>query len=549
MVKLGEVIESRSRDVDLIIQEVALMKQLIKERSHPLSLLRELISNAGAREVGATEIKIRYTVDDDGHIFEVIDDGCGMNYTGQRAMPGRLDKFLGLGLSSLIGMKSDEFSWKGLGSKLAYQSRGIEMDTWCGSGEAMRVEVHEPWSSIERNLIPKPKLFMYKPEEGQKTGTCIKVFGHPPHRVEEPFTTEEIKKFLLHRTFIGFTREREKRPKIFLSVLGQTEILEFGFPELTFIAREKERDKGTIFVSERQTVTKSGTNRSVSVSMKGFYTWHEEDYGLDKNQMNTGLILSAKGIPYFDLDMEEYGSRNLRTARPGANKCCLIVECDQIQEEMNISRSGLVDSENTDLFRKAVGNIFEKMESSQEYLKFRRFQEEVKIITDAETLDSKKQDLESENQRWVIYQSSESEKPVVLLREPENENDVLCLLWKLEALRALPFKTFQTLGHVGSGPDLIAHFQEDPQSPPDPYIYMEIEKRFYNYKIQGHILSQNPRVICWEIGKTPKIPISKTEKRYKHTAVKEGFQIHIFSIRLMDGIKVVTKKELSQFGL
>jgi hypothetical protein len=547
MVKLEDLAESKSRDVDLIIQEVALVKQLIKERSHPLSLLRELVSNAGAKEVGATEIRMRYTVDEEGQVFDVIDNGCGMNYTGQRMLPGRLDKFLGLGLSTIVGVKSDEFSWKGLGSKLAYQSRGIEIDTWCGSGDAIRVEVNEPWDTIERNLIPRPKIFMYKPDEGRKTGTSIKVFGHPPHRAGEPFTEEEIKRFLLHRTFIGFTRERENSPKVSLSVLGQTEIIEFGFPELKIVGKEK--DKGTVFVSERKTVTKSGTNRSVSIYMKGFYTWNEQDYGLEKNQMNTGLILSVKGIPYFKLDMEAHGSRNLRTARPGVNKCCLIVECDQLQEEMNISRSGLVDSENTDLFKKAVSEIFEKIESSQEYLKFRRFQEEAKIITDAESLESKKQSLESENQRWVVYQSSESEKPVVLLREPENENDVLCLLWKLEAISALPFKTFQTLGHVGSGPGLVVHFQEDAQSAPDSYTYIEIERRFYNYKIQGHILSQNPRVICWEIGKTPKISISKTDKKYKHTTVKDGFQIHIFSIRLIDGIKVIPKKEFSMYGL
>lgn len=547
MVKLGELIETKSKEIDLIIQEVALVKQLIKERSHPLSLLRELISNAASREVGATEIRIRYTVNEEGHVFEVIDNGCGMDYTGQRILPGRLDKFLGLGLSTIVGVKSDEFSWKGLGSKLAYQSREIEIDTWCGSGDAIRVEVNEPWNSIERNLIPKPKIFMYRPEESRRTGTSIKVFGHPPHRVEEPFTAEEIRRFLFHRTFIGFTRQRENKPKIFLSILGQTEEMELGFPELKFI--EERKAGGTVWVSERKTVTKSGTNRSLSVFMKGFYTWNEKDYGLDKSQMNTGLILSVRGIPYFNLDMEAYGSRNLRTARPGVNKCCLIVECDQLQEEMNISRSGLVDSENTDLSRRAVGEIFEKIESSNGYLKFRRFQEEARIITDAESLDSKRQNLESENQRWVIYQRSESEKPVMLLREPENENDVLCLLWKLEALGALPFEKFQTLGHGGSRPDLIVHFQEDVQSKFDPYTYIEIVKRFYNYKIQGHILSQNPRVFCWEIGKSPKIPISKSDKKYKHTAMKEDFQIQIFSIRLIDGIKVMPQKDLNKLGV
>lgn len=545
MAKLGDFMESKGKDIDLIIRVVSLMKHLIKERAGPLSLLRELISNSGAKEVGATEIRIRYTIDEEGHIFEVIDNGCGMNYTGEEKFPGRLDRFLGLGLSSIVGEKSDEFSWKGLGSKLAYQSRRIEINTWCGSGDAIKVEVNEPWSSIERNLIPKPKIFMYKPEEGRKTGTSIKVFGHPPHRKEQPFSIEEIKKFLLHRTFIGFTRKRENKPKVFLSVLGQTEEIDFGFPELKF----EETKEGTVFINEHKIVTKSGTNRSISVLIKGFYTWDAEDYGLDRNQMNTGLILSVKGIPYFSLDMEKYGSRNLRTARPGVNKCCFIVECDQIQEEMDIARSGLVDSEAADLFKKAVSEIFEKIESSQEYLKFRRVQEERKTVIGAETLETKKQQLESENQRWVIYQPSESEKPVILSREPENENDVLCILWKLEALGALPFKRFQTLGHAGLGPDLIVHFQEDAQSNPERYTSIEVENKFYNYKIHGHKPSQYPRVICWEIGKTPKIPISKTDKKYKHTAVREDFQIHIFSLRLMDGIKVLPKKEFSKYGL
>lgn len=542
MAKIGDIIKSQSKEVDPIINELSLMKQLIKERAHPLDLLRELISNSGAKEVEATEIRIKYTIDEEGHIFEVIDNGCGMDFTDNKLLPGRLDKFFGLGLSTIVGIKADEFSWKGLGSKLAYQSRRIEIDTWCGSGDAIKVEINEPWSSIERKVIPKPKVFTYKPEEGRKTGTSIKVFGHPPHRKERPFTTEEIKKFLLHRTFVGFTKQRENPPKIVLSVLGNTAEINFGFPELI----SKGTKRGTEFVDEHQVMTKNGTNRSISVHMKGFYTWDEKDYGLDKNQLNTGLILSVKGIPYFDLDMEVYGSRNLKNARPGVNKCCLVVECDQIQEEMNISRSGLVDSEDVDLFKAAVSKMFEKVESSDEYLKFRRIQEERKTITGAESLEVKKQNLESESQRWVVYQASDSDKPIILSREPENENDVLCVLWKLEALNALPFKKFQTLGHAGSGPDLIVHFQEDEQSNPDRYTSIEIENKFYNYTLHGHKPSQYPRVICWEIGKTPKLAINKTDKKYKSTTIKEDLQIHIFSLRLMDKVKILTKKELNQ---
>jgi len=549
MGRIDGIIKSQSKEVDPIINELSLMKQLIKERVHPLDLLRELISNSGAKEVGATEIKIKYTIDEEGHIFEVVDNGCGMDFTDDKLSPGRLDKFFGLGLSTIVGIKADEFSWKGLGSKLAYQSRRIEIDTWCGTGDAIKVEINEPWSSTERKLIPKPKVFTYKPEGDRATGTSIKVFGHPPHRKERPFTVEEIKKFFHHRTFVGFTKGRDVPPKVILSVLGNTEIIDFGFPELKF----KDDNEGTVFVDEDQKATKSGTNKTVSVHMKGFYTWDEKDYGLDKNQLNTGLILSVRGIPYFSLDMAEYGSRNLKNARPGVDKCCLVVECDQIQEEMNISRSGLVDSEDVDLFKSAVSKIFERIESSDEYLKFRRVQEDRKVVASAQELGIKKQELEAENQKWVVCQTPESKKPILLLREPEYEADVLCLLWKLEVLNALPFKKFQTLGYVGSGkkggPDLIAHFQEDEQSDQERYTPIEVENKFYNYIPHGHKPSQFPKVICWEIGKTPKLTINKTDKKYKFTTVKSEFQIHIFCLRLMDNVKVLSKKELSKYDL
>jgi hypothetical protein len=546
MQNLGDFMPSQGKDVNLLIQEVALMKLLVKERFHPLDLLRELISNSGAREVETKVIRIKYTVDEEGHIFEVIDDGCGMDFTGNKEDPGRLDKFLGLGLSTIVGIRSDEFSWKGLGSKLAYQSQKIVIDTWCGRGDAIRVEINDPWGSINRGTIPKPKKFTYEPEADRIRGTSIKVFGHPPHKKEKPFTLEEIKKFLLHRTFIGFTRNREIEPKISLSVLGHTEEINFGFPEL----KVKGSD-GTRLVNEHNTAKINGTNKSITVHMKGFYTWDDKDCGLDKNQLNTGLVLSVKGIPYFNLDMEEYGSRNLKLGRPGVDKCCLIVECDQIQEEMNISRSRLVDSETTDLFKKAVREIFEKIESSQEYLKFRRIQEDRRTVVSAEALGIKKQELESEEQSCVVYQKSESEKPIYLSREPECESDVLCILWKLEVLNALPFKTFMTLGYVGSGkkggPDLLVHFQEDEQSDQERYTPIEVENKFYNYIPHGHKPAQFPKVICWELGKTTKIPINKTDKRYKFTAVKDGVQIHIFSLRLMENLKIVSKRDLGKY--
>ncbi len=184
---IGEGLKAKTaREVNPAFSEVAIFKQLIKERAHPLDLIRELLSNAGAEEVGATKIEIGYTQDREGHIFDISDDGCGMNYTGNVDLPGRLDRFLGLGLSGIVGHRVDEFSWKGLGSKLSYQSRRVEIETCAGDPHQMYdVRVNEPWDTLDRNTVPKPRISEHPP---QRRGTRIRVIGHPPHQKGEPFT-------------------------------------------------------------------------------------------------------------------------------------------------------------------------------------------------------------------------------------------------------------------------------------------------------------------------------------------------------------------------
>jgi hypothetical protein len=294
-------------------------------------------------------------------------------------------------------------------------------------------------------------------------------------------------------------------------------------------------------------VKQNGTNLKFQVKMKGFYTWDAEKYGIDKTSLNTGLILSVKGIPYFDIDMEEYGSQNLRTANPGEKKCCLIVECDKIQEQMNISRSGLVDHPVSDLFKQGVAAIFRKIESSQQYSSFRKVSKKRKAIESADALEDKKRALESYDQRWVTYTDTEGNCKL-LGREPENEQDTLNLLWKLETIGGLPFAKFQTLAHAGQGPDLIVHFQEDRESQPDRYTVVEAERFFYNYKPHGHTPSQYPRVVCWDIG-TKAMRIDDTGKSHKKTANADGTQVNIFCIRYMPGISVVSRREIEDRGL
>ncbi|MCY3019649.1 MAG: hypothetical protein NTW87_11555 [Planctomycetota bacterium] len=544
MPQLRDLFPREGQEVNPLIKEVALVKNLIKERLHPLDLLRELLSNAGSREVGATEIRLSYYVNQHGHVFEIADNGCGMDYTGETGIPGRLDRFLGLGLSAIVGMKSDEFSWKGLGSKLAYQSQQVQIETYpAREKEVYKVEINDPWGTITKNNIPKPRIYRFPPSEGQQPGTKITIVGHPPHRREEPFTMEEIKSFLVHRTFAGFTCPREVTPRIFLTVMGTEKELAFGFPELAVAKRDDE----TRIVDETKEGTVPGTNVRIQVRMKGFYTWEAEKYDLSTDNYNTGLILSVKGIPYLDLDMEEYGSNSLRTANPGMKKCCLIVECDQIQEEMNISRSGLVDSAMTDLLKKLVGEIFRRIESSQDYLTFRKAPIKRKTRASAKALDEKKRRLESTEQRWVIHCNDDGHA-VLLGREPENENDALAILWKMEAYGVLPFAKFVTLAHAGDGPDLIIHFQEDRESQPDRYTVVEAERFFVNYDLHGHAPSQYPRVVCWDIGRK-RIEVNNTTRLWKKTAKVGEHLVHIFCLRHMPGIDVVGKAKAEELKL
>lgn len=549
MSTIGDFVKSSGKEVEILKNEIGIFKNLIQERKHPLDLLRELLSNAGAREVGATRIEIGYTHAREGHIFEISDNGCGMNYTGNAGFPGRLDRFLGLGMSAIVGEKSDEFSWKGLGSKLAYHSKRVEIETRFQGHPFYIVRINEPWSSLERNLLPKPYIAEYE-DSDEKPGTRIKVTGHPPHRIGEPFTFAEIKAFLLHRTFSGYTSHRDNPPEIVLSVLGQTEKLDFGFPEFRGI----DWTEGIILEKDKKRLVINILEKSPSIGLvrlRGFLVWEGDKYGLSRANLNTGLILSSRGIPYFEIDMEEYGARSIQHANPGIEKTCLVVEADGVSSKMNISRSGLVDAAETLELKKVVKKLFEKVETSPEYLEFRQIPKVQKQIESADYLADEKKAIESEDQTWVVYQQP-GHPPLILMREPKNETEVLALLWKMESLNGLPFERFETLAYVGAakGPDLLVNFQEEKGTEPSRGTIVEVENNFYNFKAHGHKPAQYPKVICWDIPTSGrKARLNKTTKKFKWTINMDEYQVHVFVIKMMDGISVLSRRELKDIGI
>ncbi len=548
---IGDALKSKSREVSPAISEVAIFKHLIKERVHPLDLVRELLSNSGDEQVGAKKIEISYTQDKDGHIFEIADDGCGMNYTGNSDLPGRLDRFLGLGLSGIIGLEADEFSWKGLGSKLSYQSRRVEIETCAGEPHQFYdVRVNEPWEFMNNNNVPRPRI---SDSLIQSRGTKIKVIGHPPHRKEDPFTFEQIRTYLLHRTFAGFTKKRRLEPEIWLSVLGRTELIPFGFPEFKAIDFDIFEHDGLKLDESTQTLFVNVIPKSskvMRVRLKGFVTWDTDRYELSAKNLNTGLILSVRGIPYFTLSMEEYGATSIRTARPGEGKTCLVVECDGIQDEMNISRSALVDSPKTIELKKIVRELFQQVESSETYLAFRRLPEREKVEKQGGVLAEEKRKIEQPDQNWVVFEKASNDYVILIANRRMNQRSIA--VWKLEALGGLPFEIFNTLAYIvaDKGPDLLANFQEDKASEPFRSTIIEIENNFYNYKTHGHTPTQYPKVLCWDVPASGrKAKINKTQKPYKFTLSTDEYQVHIYALKYMDGIKVFARAELEKRGI
>jgi hypothetical protein len=532
---------------DPYFHEVAIFQQLIKERPSPFDLVRELLSNAAAREVGAQFISIKYFEHpDDGHSFEVTDDGCGMDFTGDVGNPGRLDRFLNLGLSTIVGLKSDEFSFKGMGSKLAYQSRRVEIETWAGYGPVFKVEINDPWGTLtQQGRKPNPRITKWSPGATARKGTTIRVYGHPPYRTA-PFSFDDLYYYVRHRTFAGFTKQRANAPRIVLKALGREEEVPVGFSVLEHLADKP--GEGTVFVGDLRVDKRvPGKNTLVSLVVKGLYTLDRKTYGLDDSRLNTGLVVSVLGIPYFGLELRQYAPGRALGIVPGPKNTCLVVECDALREELSISRSGLTDSEITQIFQVGLKEALQKIADSEDFRRFSKIPEARKFSKDAVVLTERQQKLQSPDQLWVWFQSKDG-RWIQLHRKPENEADTLAVLWKLETTEdGLPFAEFRTLEHSASGADAICHIKEDKNDARRPFAVVEAKYLYYGIDQLGHHPGQTQHVICWDLGKEKREGIEQMgDKPWKFVQRKGDQMVIIYVLSKMSRIRVATEREIQR---
>lgn len=426
---------------------VGIFKQVVQNRAHALDIIREALSNSCAKEIEASYFKISIFYDGTyGWSFIFEDNGIGMDYTGE-VVPekqGRLDRFLNLAYGAVAGLESDEFGFKGLGSKLMYLSKKLEIDTKTKSGESYKVIIDDPMGKLLKEKPELPESHIYKKAPvSLDHGTIIRVYGYDGGiKYSEYENFDQLLKYFYYRTLVGYTRPerlREGFPKIIVrapSIMDEEE-LSIGF---LWIKKEGDHVEGQKIgvINPPIMITKDNKKGiKVSLTLKGGYAlktgeFGMVDYGILESK-GLGLTYAWKGIPYFNIDFNRYKPHGCDLYY---KFCRFIVECDDV--ETNIARSQIItDGIREPLFLEALREAFRKVMDTDDYKEWVRYIRELRRKDLGETLNQRKDKLLQRDQKWVYYEGD------LIHKEPEYEPDVRAILWKLEALKAMLFFTLK----------------------------------------------------------------------------------------------------------
>ena len=525
---------------------IGIIKQVVQNRGNPLDVIREALSNSCAKEVGASYFKITVFYDGAyGWSFILEDDGIGMDYTGKKEpfKQGRLNKFLNLAYSGVAGLESDEFGFKGLGSKLTYLCRKLEIDTKTKEGENYKVIVEDPYEKLlkkEKPELPTPKIFEGGASVSSEHGTIIRILGYDGGiKYSEYENPDKLKQYLNFRTLIGYTRQErigEGFPEITLKTPAalDEEVISLSFP---WIKKEGDHVEGQKIgcIAPPIVVTKDDKKgNKVTITLKGGYAlktgeFGMTDYGIFESK-GLGLTYAWKGIPYFNLDFNRYKPQGFDLYY---KFCRFVVECDDIETDIARSRT-VADGVKEPLFTAALREAFRKVmetEDYREWAKYRRYLRKKELGT---TLNQRKEELQTKEQRWVYF------KGKLLHKEPSSEQDVRALLWKLEGMDGLPFYNFRTLEHTAQrGIDIIAEYQEKDFSERKLFQAIEVEHILENYSDHDHVPEQTSLIIAWDSKHRDKL--TKVECDWKYVWEYTGHNLNIILLKYIPEIEVKTK--------
>jgi len=284
--------------------------------------------------------------------------------------------------------------------------------------------------------------------------------------------------------------------------------------------------------------TIKGSSKAVTVSLTGLYSLEANRFGVYPESGSAGIILSVKGIPYFQMELEKYtGGRRGLGMVPSAKNVCIVAECDDVQNAMNISRSALNDTPERDAFEKCLSSLMKDIEESKEWKGLLAVSKRRQDIKGAQTLNERKRKLQSSDQDWVYFNNKR------IHRKPENEYDTFAILWKLEGMNALPFHKFESLEHGSSGADIIVDLQETEVSEPEHYITVEGESILTHFRKHEHNPAQMRTIICWDIGRSRKVKLQDTSLQYKLLSKMGETPVRIYVLSRIPGIEIKTVEE------
>ena len=525
---------------------IALIKQVVQNRGHPLDIIREALSNSCAREVKASFFKITIFYDGMyGWSFIFEDDGIGMDYTGEKEpeKQGRLDRFLNLAYSGVAGLDSDEFGFKGLGSKLMYLCKKLEIETKTTKGMSYKVVVDDIYYNlIEKKKPEMPIPIIYKDNPIKiDNGTIIKIYGYDNgNKHPEYENIDKLKQYLKFRTLIGYTkpeRLRESFPKIIIKIkipsINTEEEMKIGFPWIEKKESTVTGQKIGIIDPPIKITEKDKKGNEASIILKGGYVLKTGEFGLSGRSifdLGVGLTYSWKGIPYFNLDFNRYKPRGFELYYKFSR---FVVECEDV--DTNIARSEInADGIKDVLFTKALIKAYRKVKDSDDYKEWVKHRRDLRKKELSISLNKRKEILTSKEQKWVYYKSD------LVHKEPNNEHDLLALLWKLEGLKALPLHVFKSLEHTNKkGIDIIADYQETDISEMKLFQSIEAEHLLENYENHDYVPEQSSLIIAWDSKNLSDLIKGKNEWSYQweYSDVK----LNVILLKYIPDIEVKTK--------
>jgi len=203
------------------------------------------------------------------------------------------------------------------------------------------------------------------------------------------------------------------------------------------------------------------------------------------------FTLTSKGREiYTEANPPWLQSKTLSDKLPGIK---YILEAEWFDAEVAIDGTPVLGNSLQKVIGNIISNFLDMPSNSTEILDWINAVNRQQQIISANRLRERKETVQNGRFVWL------GEKKIH--REPQNEQDVVILLSKLDVLsRHHPFHNFNLWEHTAKvGIDAIIDIQVDAIDEPDPFATMEIEYKLSNFISHRHPTELTKYIACWYV--------------------------------------------------